>query len=162
MPSRDLPPPERAVQPDVEPLLSYRVVTNTLSICLVDDSADYRLLVEKTLRHQLPHCRILSFGDGQTLLNELLQMGEKPNLIILDQHMPKWSGHQTLMALKQHPAHRSIPVVMMSMDATHSEINNFYQAGAAIFLRKSMDFNILKENLLLAYQYASKPKPISE
>lgn len=138
------------------------MVANSLLISLVDDTADYRFLVEKTLKHHLPHCQLRSFGDGQTFLDELLQMGEKPNLIILDQHMPGWNGHQTLIALKQHSACRSIPVVMMSMDATRSEIASFYQAGAATFLSKSIDFNTLQENLLAACQYASKPKPISE
>lgn len=133
-----------------------------LLICLVDDNVDYCFLVEKTLKQQLPHYQLCSFGDGQTFVHELLQLGKKPNLIILDQHMPGWSGHQTLIALKQHLSCRSIPVVMMSMDATRSEIKSFYQAGAATFLSKSLDFPSLQENLLLACQYASKPKPILE
>lgn len=162
MPYRDLPLLERAVQPDVGPLLFGYVVNSPLLICLVDDNADYRFIVEKVLKHQLPHCEISSFEDGQTFLNELLQMSKKPNLIILDQHMPGWSGYQTLIALKQHSACRSIPVVMMSMDATSTETASFYQAGAATFLKKSLDFNILQDTLSVAYQYASKPNSILE
>lgn len=136
------------------------MVTDSPLICLVDDTADYRFIVQKVLKHHLPHCQLCSFEDGQTFLDELLRMREKPNLIILDQHMPGWSGHQTLIALNQHLAYRLIPVVMMSMDATRSEIASFHQAGAAAFLSKSVDFNVLEKNLLLACQYASKPKPI--
>lgn len=133
-----------------------------LLICLVDDAADYHVVVNATLKRCLPHGQLSSFLDGQAFLDELILMSKKPHLIILDQHMPGWSGHQTLLALKQQPACRFIPVVMMSMDASYSEVASFYQAGAATFLRKPTDFNAFQEILLMACQYASKPKTILE
>ena len=125
-------------------------------VCIVDDADDYRFLLETNFKQYLPNCLLHLFTDGEDFLAALPQLSQKPQLIILDQHMPGWSGHQTLIALKQQTIYRSIPVVMMSADATHSEIACFYQAGAAAFLRKSVEFNGLQENLLNAYQYASK------
>lgn len=129
--------------------------TFPVSVCLVDDSADYRFLIQTVLKRQIPHCQLHLFADGQALLAGLPHLSEMPSLILLDQHMPGWNGHQTLVVLKQHPMYRAIPVVVMSADATHTEVTSFYQAGANRFLPKSMDLNALQESLLVAYQYAS-------
>lgn len=131
-------------------------MASLLRVYVVDDEADYRLLVEGIFECYLPTYSLYLFENGQAFLDELPQMSEKPNLVLLDQHMSQLSGYQTLMALKQQPDYRSTPVVMMSSDASHSEIGSFYEAGAATFLTKATDFNTLKETLLAACQYASK------
>lgn len=132
-------------------------MTSTLSVCLVDDADDYRFLVEAIFKRYLPSCSLSLFANGQAFLDALPQLSEKPNLVLLDQHMPQLSGYQTLLALKQQPKYRSIPVVMMSADASHSEIGSFYQAGAKSYLVKPTDFNALKETILGACQLVSNP-----
>lgn len=126
-------------------------------VCVVDDTADYRFLVEAIFKRYLPAYSLRLFVNGQAFLDALPQLIEKPTLVLLDQHMPQLSGYQTLMVLKQQTDYRSIPVVMMSADASHSEISSFYQAGATSYLPKPMDFNELKDTLLTACQYAGKP-----
>ena len=132
-------------------------MTSILSVCLVDDADDYRVLVEAIFKRYLPNYSLGLFANGQAFLDALPQLSNKPNLVLLDQHMPQLSGYQTLVALKQQTDYRSIPVVMMSSDASHSEIGSFYQAGARSFLAKPTDFNALKEMLLSACQLASNP-----
>lgn len=133
-------------------------MTSVPLVCIVDDADDYRLLVETIFKRFLPDYSLRSFANGQTFLEALPEVSEKPNLVLLDQHMPQLSGYQTLVALKGQTAYQSIPVVMMSADSSHSEVSSFYQAGAATFLAKPTDFDALKETLLTACQYASKPR----
>ena len=123
-------------------------------VCLVDDADDYRLLVETIFKRFFPDYSFRSFVNGPAFLAALPQLSETPDLILLDQYMPLLSGYQTLVTLKQQTAYQSTPVVMMSVDASHSEIASFYQARAAFFLPKPMDFHVLEETLLAAYQYA--------
>lgn len=132
-------------------------MTTTPLVCIVDDAADYRFLVETIFKRFLPDYSLRSFANGPAFLDALPQLSEKPNLVLLDQHMPPLSGYQTLVALKQRSDYQSIPVVMISADASHSEIASFYQAGAATFLPKPTDFSALKEMLLAACQYISIP-----
>ncbi|GAB3226909.1 response regulator [Spirosoma arcticum] len=127
-------------------------------VCLIDDSADYRFLVEAIFKRYLSAYSFRLFASGPAFLDSLPRLDEKPDLILLDQHMPQLSGYQTLIALKGQTDYQSIPVVIMSADASHSEISSFYQAGAATFLPKPTDFNALKETLLAACQYASQPR----
>lgn len=131
---------------------------SVLVIYLVDDAADYRHLSETIFKQYMPSYSLRLFESGQAFLNALPLQREKANLVILDQHMPGLTGHQTLMALKQQTDYRSLPVVMMSADASHSEISSFYEAGAVSYLTKPQDFNVLKDTLLAACQYASIPQ----
>ena len=128
---------------------------SNLLVSIVDDADDYRFVVEAIFKRYLPGYSLCLQTGGQAFLDALPQLDETPNLVLLDQHMPQLSGYQTLLALKQQPLYRSIPVVMMSADASQAEIKSFYEAGAATFLPKPTDFTGLKETLLAACQYAS-------
>ena len=140
------------------PRLQSTCMNAVLQVCLVDDTADYRLLVEAIFERYLPAYSLRLFVSGKAFLDTLPQLSEKPNLVLLDQHMPLLNGYQTLVALKGQSQYRFIPVVMMSADASHSEIKSFYEAGARCFLAKSTDFNALTETLVAACQLASKPQ----
>ena len=52
--------------------------------------------------------------------------------------MPGW---EVLAQLKAQPETRSIPVIVISADATKPQINRLMQAGAATYLTKPLDVN---------------------
>lgn len=122
-------------------------------ICIVDDAADYRFLLQTLFKRDFPMYSARFFPSGKTLLAELPQMSQKPNLILLDRHMPELDGHQTLLRLKQDKAYKTIPVVMMSADASASEIQKCYEACANSFLRKQIDFASLRTMIATICHY---------
>lgn len=128
-------------------------MANTLSICIVDDAADYRLLLQHMFNHRFPKYSVSFFADGKIFLDHLSGLKQLPNLILLDRHMPTLDGHQTLLRLKKHPRYKLIPVVMMSADASIEEVNNCYEAGVNSFLHKPIDFNHSTQQLDIICQY---------
>jgi CheY-like chemotaxis protein/two-component sensor histidine kinase len=60
----------------------------------------------------------------------------RPHLILLDMHLPDISGLELLRHLKADPATASIPVVVVSADATAQQIDAALDAGAARYLTK--------------------------
>ncbi len=128
-------------------------MTHAQLVCIVDDSADYRFLLQQLFSRFLPVYPVHLFAGGQAFLNELPKMSHRPSLILLDRHMPGLDGHQTLLHLKQHSVYQRIPVVMMSADATPVEINSCYEAGVNSFLGKEVQFDLLKEKLSLTCRY---------
>ena len=114
-------------------------------ICVIDDAADYRFLLQQVFKRYFPAYQVQFFAGGHALLEKLPGMDRYPSLILLDRHMPDLDGHQTLLRLKQHTAYKKIPVVMMSADASAYEINGCYEAYANSFLVKRMDLVSLKE-----------------
>ncbi len=126
---------------------------STLQVCLIDDGADYRFLIQQVFKHYLPTYSMTLFSSGRAFLDKLPHLDQLPNLVLLDRHMPSLDGHQTLVILKEHPTYKKIPVVMMSAEASTYEINDCYEAGVNSFLRKSMDFDSMKNQMTVLCQY---------
>jgi twitching motility two-component system response regulator PilG len=94
------------------PLLSR--LTESLAarklIVAVDDSLTVRKIVSITLERM--GYRVMTAREGQQGI-ELVDR-QKPDLILLDITMPGMDGYQVCKAIKQNPATRKIPVVMLS------------------------------------------------
>ncbi|PYJ85260.1 MAG: hypothetical protein DME70_09855, partial [Verrucomicrobia bacterium] len=63
----------------------------------------------------------------------------RPDLILLDLHLPDLRGHQVLARLRQDKLTREIPVVVISADATTRQIQRLMAAGARNYLTKPLD-----------------------
>lgn len=70
---------------------------------------------------------------------------QRPDVIILDQHMEGWNGIETLLAIRQQEKTKNIPVLMITSDASREVVMSVLAAGANGFLRKD---EITAENLL--------------
>ncbi len=79
-------------------------------VLAVDDSMTVRKIVSITLE-RLGY-RVLTAADGMQALARLKE--ETPDLVLLDITMPGMDGYQVCKVIKQAPATKSIPVVMLS------------------------------------------------
>jgi PAS domain S-box-containing protein len=84
-----------------------------LSVLVVDDESDSRVLMTHYLRDF--GCRVFTASGAE----EGIEMArrEQPDLITLDLMMPGMSGWEALQRLKEDPATRDIPVVVVSIVA---------------------------------------------
>ncbi|HYR24247.1 MAG TPA: CHASE domain-containing protein, partial [Aquabacterium sp.] len=73
--------------------------------------------------------------DALQVLHDRLH-GRRPDLILLDLHLPDVSGLELLHLLKANPDTASIPVVVISADAIPEQINAAKAAGAHSFVSK--------------------------
>ena len=73
--------------------------------------------------------------QGLTILHNRLQ-GPKPDLILLDVHLPDASGQEFLRLVKANPETNHIPVIMISADAMPEQIESALAAGATSYLTK--------------------------
>jgi putative two-component system response regulator len=77
------------------------------------------------------------FTDGQEALHALPTL--RPHIVLLDVNMPGLSGIDVCRRLKQDPAHRLTPVVMVT-GQTHRDVRlEGLEAGADDFLGKPVD-----------------------
>lgn len=69
---------------------------------------------------------------------------QPPDLIILDSHMPKMNGRETLQHLKSDPLLRRIPVIIASGDAFTETAAGFMREGASDYVTKPIEFTALR------------------
>jgi PAS domain S-box-containing protein len=96
---------------------------------------------------------IISRRPGVTLLSAMqgsrgieLAQHHRPQLILLDLHLPDLPGADVLQRLREDPRTRAIPVVVLSADATPGQVTRLLGQGAHGYLTKPLD---LKQFLAL-------------
>jgi signal transduction histidine kinase/ActR/RegA family two-component response regulator len=80
--------------------------------------------------------------EGLAVLHDRLR-GAKPELILLDVHLPDASGQELLRLIKANPDTAPIPVIMVSADATPGQIDQALSAGAFCYLTKPIQIGAL-------------------
>ena len=85
-------------------------------ILLVDDDIDDRLIFEQILQEIDPGIRMDSAENGLEMIDHLdNSSGEDlPGLIILDQNMPRMTGKESLVFLRQSSRYQHIPIIIYS------------------------------------------------
>jgi CheY-like chemotaxis protein len=106
------------------------------TVLYVEDNLGNVRLLERLLVHR-PNIHLITSLQGREGF-ELAQQ-HRPDLILLDVHMPDLSGYEVLELLRGDPTTASIPVVMLSADASHEQIQRFRDAGARDYLTKPLD-----------------------
>ena len=116
-------------------------ITPTPSVCDVlyieDDPVNFTL-VERILEFR-PSLTLMHARTGQNGV-ELAQM-HHPKLVLLDLNLPDMHGSEVLRQLQRDAATAKVPVVVLSADATPSQIERLLTAGARNYLTKPFDID---------------------
>ncbi|MDR1726691.1 MAG: response regulator [Acidobacteriota bacterium] len=99
----------------------------TARILIVEDDKILRKACEVSLAKQ--GFSVLTASDGEEGLRQAASGA--PDLILLDMRMPKLSGLDTLVALKQDDRTKAIPVVILSNSSGEEGMKRARELGAA-------------------------------
>ncbi len=105
-------------------------------ILLIDDEDDIREVAKMSLEITAGW-EVLTASSGKEGVAKA--ESEKPDAILLDLMMPELDGTATLARLKQNPASREIPVVLLTAKVHPAERNRFSELGAAAVMPKPFD-----------------------
>lgn len=114
-------------------------------IVLVDDDALVRGSFESIVK-KFGFELVGAFSDGEEIVKSIDNMNPKPDVIVLDERMPKMSGLEATKIIQtKYP---QISIVFVSADETVKE--RARQAGAKIFLKKPVRVRDLVSALNIA------------
>lgn len=119
------------------------------TIMVVDDSASMRRVVGITLKGA--GYEVIEGCDGQDALSKL--KGQKVHLIISDVNMPVMDGITFLKSVKQMPAYKFTPVIMLTTESEDAKKREGQAAGARAWVVKPFQ----PEQLLGAVQRLCLP-----
>jgi signal transduction histidine kinase/ActR/RegA family two-component response regulator len=157
----DEPPPAAAAQsrPASRPddkhgdVAVIRTYDTPRTVLYIEDVAENLRLVERVLKRR-PSVTLLASAFGGAGLD--LAREHHPDLILLDVHLPDMTGDEVIRDLQASPATSTIPVVVLSADATKHQIDRMMAAGAIGYLTKPIDLR----QLLQAVDHAiGEPQP---
>ncbi|HEY0074827.1 MAG TPA: ATP-binding protein [Abditibacteriaceae bacterium] len=106
------------------------------SILRIEDNLSSLRLIEAILRRR-PEITLLSAIQGNVGLD--LARQHQPDLILLDLDLPDIHGSEVLTRLQQSALTRDIPVVVVSADATITQIEHLLVIGAKGYLTKPLE-----------------------
>jgi CheY-like chemotaxis protein len=106
----------------------------------IEDSPANVAFVGRVLRMR-PHVTLLSASDGTSGL--AMARRHAPDLVLLDFGLPDVHGDEVLEALKADPQTASIPVVVLTADATRGLDERLLSAGAEAVELKPLDLQRL-------------------
>ena len=123
-------------------------------VIIAEDDPDDRLLIMDAIKEasQQP-VEIFFVQDGAEMLDYLYHRGKfretanapHPELVLLDLNMPKKGGMEVLAEIKQDPALRTIPVVVLTTSREQQQISRSYELGGNGFVTKPDSYHELVE-----------------
>ena len=115
-------------------------------ILVVDDTPFNRRLLVRLLA-DIGH-EAIEAQNGRQALGLLRDVDAEPiDLVLLDIEMPEMNGHETLAAMKADEALRELPVIVVSSVDELDSVVRCIQAGAADYLPKTVDPEILRARI---------------
>ncbi|WP_328449843.1 MULTISPECIES: response regulator [unclassified Amycolatopsis] len=116
-----------------------------IDILLVEDDPGDVLMTREAFEHHKIRNALHVASDGVEALRFLHREGPfadapRPGLILLDLNLPRKDGREVLGEIKQDPALRTIPVVVLTTSEAEEDILRSYDLHANAYVTKPVDF----------------------
>jgi CheY-like chemotaxis protein len=110
-------------------------------LLIVEDSPEQRMLLREFIPDILP-CALHEAGDTDTAL--LLVHRERPDLVLMDLHVPPRGGMVVLRALRENPQFTGTQVIILSGSRREDEIAAIEAMAACRFIEKPYNLDDLE------------------
>jgi len=125
---------------------SIGVSATAIEVLLVEDSPGDVRLTREAFKNAKVHVNLHVAADGTEAMAFLRREGKyadapRPDLILLDLNLPKKDGREVLKEIKESPALKSIPVVILTTSASDVDILRSYLLHANCYISKPVDLS---------------------
>lgn len=112
-----------------------------------DNPADVRMMREALLAAEIDH-QLSVVKDGEEALHYLNRRGaythaRRPDIVLLDLKLPKISGHGVLEAIRNNPALRTLPVMILTSSSAPLDRRTSESLEATHFITKPIGLEML-------------------
>lgn len=114
-----------------------RLLNKKGKILYVEDNVSNIELVREILSGQPSPVELITTRNGSDALG--MALANMPDLILLDLNLQDLQGHEVLQLLMEQPRTKSIPVIVLSAEASPAQIENLIKLGARNYLIKPFD-----------------------
>lgn len=119
-----------------------------IHILLADDDEDDRLFFKEAFEGIKMNTKVTVVNDGVELMNYLTENVKRlPDILFLDLNMPRKTGLDCLLEIKQSEHLKDIAVAIYSTSASDIDIEETFIQGANVYIKKPSNFSTLKKIL---------------
>jgi len=115
---------------------------NPINILLIEDNEGDILLTTEAFEESKIVNKIIVIKDGKEAINFFETVNRKediPHIVLLDINLPKMSGHEVLMYIKNNEKFMSIPVIMLTTSSSEKDILQSYRNHVNCYITKPID-----------------------
>lgn len=140
------------------------------TLLLVEDNPGDARLIEEAFSPALTD-RLHVVSMGEEAIDFVHQRGEyvdasRPDLILLDWHLPDMGGDEVLAELNANSNHDHIPVIVLTGTQSEQEVCDAYTKNANACINKTAELDELKETVRAFENFwftaARLPRPVAE
>jgi PAS domain S-box-containing protein len=110
--------------------------TRPATVLYIEDNVSNARLIERVLRRR-PGVQLVHAAQGQAGIRTASEI--KPDVIVLDLHLPDLCGAEVLRLLQANATLQSTPVIVLTADAAPEQRRRMLASGAAAYLTKPLE-----------------------
>jgi CheY-like chemotaxis protein len=114
----------------------------SINILLIEDNEGDIFLTKEAFEESKLVNDITVIRDGKEAINFFEKLDEAvntPDLVLLDINLPKASGQEVLMYIKNSDKYKSIPVIMLTTSSSEKDILQSYKNHVNCYITKPID-----------------------
>ena len=111
---------------------------------VVDDSRAMRSIMKGILKDL--NFDTLDAVDGKDALR-VLASAPRPDVMLIDWNMPEMNGFELMLAVRDNPAYKDVPLLMVTTENEMDMVVKALEAGANEYIMKPFDREIVREKL---------------
>ena len=115
----------------------------SIHILLIEDNEGDILLTTEAFEESKIVNEITVIRDGKAAFNFFESLGadisKVPDLVLLDINLPKKSGHEVLIYIKENEKYKHIPIVMLTTSSSEKDIMLSYKNHVNCYITKPIE-----------------------
>jgi DNA-binding response OmpR family regulator len=134
-----------------------------LLVVLVEDNPADEVLMRASLAVRFPDANLAVHHDGEQVMRwlDLLESeyAPRPDVILLDLNLPRFTGRQVLERMRGNSRCDSIPVVIVTSSDSSDDRAAVARLGAASFFQKPMKYDAFMKLGDLVHEVLTSANP---
>lgn len=122
------------------------------TVLYVEDDADSREVMMLILTEIMGCDDYHIFDNSENFMARVTGLLPQPNVILLDIHVPPYSGFEMLKMLRENPAYQRLPIVALTASVMNEEVQQLQDAGFSAVFAKPLDIEAFPDQLMRILQ----------
>ncbi len=124
-----------------------------MHILFIEDDAIETMKLDRTVAKLEFKNQITEAKNGEQALEFLRSEEALPDIIFLDLNMPRMSGIEFLQILKEDPALRYLPTIVLTTSENRSDLLECYKIGIAGYIIKPLKYGDYENKIKKVIEY---------